>query len=199
MLDITGKNAFLVLKKYLEKTDQKRFEHSIRVAQTGKILAEKWGVSKEDAIIAGLLHDIGKSLSKKEMLALCAKNEVEMFDFELFENITALHGKASALLFEQEFNKEDIERFNAISNAISSHVAGSEKMSDLEKIIFIADNIEPEKKTDLLSKIQFGELSEPNECIRRIIEDKAKRANKEKRELNPMLNCTLETIDKGER
>ena len=44
MLDITRKNALLVLRKYLEKTNEKRFEHSIRVAQTGKILATKWGV-----------------------------------------------------------------------------------------------------------------------------------------------------------
>ncbi len=199
MLDITRKNALLVLRKYLEKTNEKRFEHSIRVAQTGKILATKWGVSKEDAIIAGLLHDIGKSLNKREILELCIRNKVELFDFELFENITSLHGKASALLFEQEFNKNDIERFHTISVAISSHVAGSENMSDLEKIVFIADNVEPGKKNDILKKIESNEISEINECIREIIKLKIKRANKEERELNPMLKCTLDTINNNER
>lgn len=199
MLDITEENAFLVLKKYLEKKDPKRFEHSIRVAQTGKILAVKWGVSKEDAIIVGLLHDIGKALSKRDMLALCVQNGVELFDFELFENITALHGKVGALLFEQEFNKKDIERFNAISDAISSHVAGSENMSDLAKIVFIADNIEPKRENNILLRIQSGEFDELNEYIKRIIKNKAMRANIKKRELNPMLNCTLEIIDEEER
>lgn len=199
MLDITPKNAFLVLKKYLEKKDQKKFNHSIRVAQTGCILAKKWTIPKENVIIAGLLHDIGKSLSKRQMLELCMRNKVEIFDFEMFENITALHGKAGALLFKQEFNNNNIKKFNNIFEAISCHVAGSENMSDLAKIIFIADNIEIERKNDILSKIQSGEYSKPNECIRRIIMDKIERANKDNRETNPILNCTLETLDKEER
>ncbi len=199
MLDITIHNAFLISKKYLETTNPKKFEHSLRVAQIGQILATKWGVSKKDAIITGLLHDIGKSLNKREMLELCAKNKINMFDFELFENITALHGKAGALLFEQEFNKNDLERFNAISAAISSHVAGSENMSDLGKIIFIADNVEPDKRNDIFKNIEAGKFKEPNECIREIIKLKVKKSNHSERELNPMLLCTLEAIDEEER
>lgn len=199
MLDITGKNALLVLKKYLEENDRKKFEHSIRVAQIGKMLAEKWNVSKEDTIIACLLHDIGKSLSRMEMLELCTRSGIILYDFEIFDNIGALHGKVGSLLFEKEFDRNDSERFNRISHAISFHIAGDETITELDKIVFIADNVEPEKGNDLLSRIQADEFREPNECIIRIIKDKRDRASREERELNPMFDCTLKAIEDEER
>lgn len=195
MLDLNAKNAFLVLKKYLEGSNQSKFEHSIRVAQTCKELAKKWNVPVEDAVIAGLLHDIGKSLTRMQMLALCARSEVPLYDFEIYDNLSALHGKVSSLIFEEEFNKDDAGRFDSISQAISTHVAGSENMSILDKVLFIADNVEPDKGNDLLSKIQSGEINDPNDCIRRIIKVKIDKSMKKDRELNPMLNCTLNMID----
>ncbi len=195
MLDINVENALIILKKYLGNTNPKKYEHSIRVAKTCKMLADKWNISTSDAIIAGLLHDIGKSLSKMQMLELCSRNGTTLYDFEIFDNLTALHGKVGALIFEKEFNKTDITRFNAISKAISSHVTCSENMTDLEKVVFIADNIEPKRKNNLLSKIQSGKINNPNECIVKIIKNKIKKANKKKREPNPLLNATLESID----
>lgn len=195
MLDITIENALTILKKYLEGSNQKKFEHSIRVAKTSKILAKKWNVSTEDAIIAALLHDIGKAFSRRELLALCARNGIELYDFEIFDNLTALHGKVSSLLFEKEFNKNDKEKFEAISNAISSHVAGNEHMNDLEKVLFIADNIEPDKGNDILLQIQSGKIKDPNECIKRIIKEKIEKSNKKGQELNPMLHATLASIE----
>lgn len=198
-MDITVENAFIILKKYLENSNQDKFEHSIRVAKISKILAQKWDTSVWDAIIAGLLHDIGKSMSRKEMLDLCARNGITMYDFEIFDNLTALHGKVSSLLFESEFNKNDMERFHAISHAISNHVAGNESITLLDKVIFIADNIEPNRGNDILSRIQSGEITSPDECIKIIIEDKLKRAKEKGREPNPLLNCPLEDSLDNER
>ena len=107
-----------------------------------KIFAKRWNASVDDAIIAGLLHDIGKSQSKKEMLSLCMRNNITIYDFELWGNPIALHGKIGSFLFEKEFNKNEPERFNQISHAISCHVAGSDDMNLLDKIVFIADYIE---------------------------------------------------------
>lgn len=194
-MDITAKNAFLVLKKYLGTTNKDKFEHSIRVAKVSKILAQKWNAPVEDAIIAALLHDIGKSMNSMEMLNLCMKNGLTIYDFELLENLMALHGKVSSLLFEKEFSKDDITRFKSISHAISSHIAGDKTMTILDKVIFIADNIEPERGNNILSKIQSDEVNDPNECIKMIIRDKSERARKNNRELNPLFNLTLDSID----
>ena len=103
------------------------------------------------------------------------------------------------MLYFLNKNLIKIERFNAISTAISSHVAGSENMNDLGKIIFIADNVEPDKRNDIFKNIEAGKFKDLNECIREIIELKVKKSNKSERELNPMLLCTLEAIDEEER
>ena len=169
-----------------------------------KILANKWSPSiKNDAIIAGLLHDIGKSMNRLELIRFCSENNVTMYDFEIFDNLTALHGKASSLLFEKEFKgkieETEIARFNAISHAISCHVAGSETMTLLDKILFIADNIEPKRGNNILSQIKSGETKSPNKYIEQIIQYKLKKSDEQNRIHNPFLDSTLSTIQNEER
>ena len=191
-MDITIENAYSVLKKYLGNSD--KFEHSIRVAQTSKLLAKKWNAPINDSVIAGLLHDIGKSINKNEMLKLCIKHNLTIYDFEIYCTLSALHGKVGSILFEQEFNKKDIYKFNSISNAIKNHVAGNSVMNILDKIIFIADNVEPARPNDFLLHIQSGEINDCNECIKIIIDDKLKRAKQKNREINPLLIETLDSV-----
>ena len=102
-MDITIENAKEILKKYL-KNNKERLYHSIRVAKIAKILAQKNNEAVEDAVIAALLHDIGKSMTQSELLSLCASNETLMYDFEIFQLPNALHGKAGAIIFEKEFD-----------------------------------------------------------------------------------------------
>lgn len=146
-MNITINHAREVLKKYLTE-NKKKLDHSIRVAEVAKILAEKNNVPVDEAVIASLLHDIGKSMTGQEMLALCASKEVTMYDFEIFQSPEALHGKAGSILFEKEFDRDsDPEKFDRIKHAISSHVAGADdRMTELDKIVYVADNIEPEKE-----------------------------------------------------
>lgn len=197
MLDITVGNAYKVLKKYLESSNPDKFEHSIRVAGTCKILAKKWCNSDEfikTATICGLLHDIGKSVNEEKMLSLCLQKNVPLYDFELLESPKALHGKVGAILFENEFNKKDIEKFNAISHAISSHTAGNETMSLLDKITFISDNIEPQKDKELFELIKHDNTKSPNKFVKIIIKKKLKRAKENHRVANPLLKCTKKII-----
>lgn len=195
-MKLSIKNAFLTLEKYLKDVNKSQFEHSCRVAQTSQILAKKWDETiLEDAIIASLLHDIGKSISRQQMLNLCSRKNLTLYDFDIFESPVALHDKVSAIIFEEVFDKTDSNRFHCISHAISCHTSGDTNMNLLDKIIFIADNIEPKKRKEILSSIQSGELNSPDECIRIIIEKKIEKANHKNLELNPMLIHTLESID----
>ena len=212
-MNITINNAREVLKKYLTE-NKKKLDHSIRVAEVAKILAEKNNVPVDEAVIASLLHDIGKSMTNKEMLALCASKEVTMYDFDIFQSPGALHGKAGAILFEKEFDRDsNPEKFDRIKHAISSHVAGADdKMTELDKIVYVADNIEPQKEkrnhsketenqteTDsLLSKIENGEIADLDTCIQILIEGKKQRAEKRGMECNPLVDNILNTDD-GER
>lgn len=209
-MDITINNTKEVLKKYL-KGNKKKLYHSIRVAKVAKILAEKNNVPVDEAVIAALLHDIGKSMTGKEMLELCSSKEVMMYDFEIFALLNSLHGKAGAILFEKEFDrKSNPEKFDRIQHAISSHVAGSDdKMNMLDKIVYVADNIEPEKEKrnhsketenqteteSLLSKILNGEIADIDTCIQILIEGKKQRAEKRGMECNPLVDNILNTDD----
>ena len=179
MLEITIENAYKILKKYLECSNPNKFEHSIRVAGTCKILAKKW-------------------CSSEKMLSLCLQKNLPLYDFELFETPKALHGKVGAILFESEFNNKDIKKFNAISHAISSHTTGNETMNLLDKITFIADNIEPKKDEELFNLIKHDNTNSPNEYIKMIIKKKLKRAKENHRIPNPLLKCTKNSL-KDER
>ena len=196
LFDITRENALIILEKYLKKENYEKYKHSIRVAKICKVLAQTWNAPVEDAIISGLLHDIGKSMNKQELLTLCMKKNLTIYDFELYANPMALHGKISSLLFEDEFNTKEPERFKNISHAISCHVAGSTDMNILDKVLFISDNIEPKKRIDLLHNVADGIINSPDECIKKIINDKISKSIEQKREVNPLLHSTLDSLER---
>lgn len=196
-MKLSKKNAMLTLETYLKDTNIKKYEHSLRVADMCQILAKKWNTSlSEDASIAGLLHDIGKSIKPKEMLYECIIKKLTLYEFSIFETPVALHGKISAMIFEKVFDdKVDLDRVKAISHAISCHVTGNTNMNLLDKILFIADNIEPAKNNNIFSEIQSGELTSPNECVEQIILLKDLNAIEHHRILDPLLLNTLQNLD----
>ena len=200
-MKITIENAKKVLIKYLGKNTEK-VNHSIRVAEIAKKLAEKCGENVKEAVIAALLHDIGKSMNEQEMLNLCLRKETTVYDFELYGYTMALHGKVGAIIFEQEFDKSiDPIAFDRIKQAISYHVAGGEEhMSKLDKIIYIEDNIEAKKQKryenknirNLVDKLENNEKIDIDEYVKIIIEEKKKRAKQEGRIVNPLVDNILE-------
>lgn len=192
-MEINIENAQIILKKYLDGTN--KYEHSYRVAKISRILADKWGESVSDAVVVALLHDIGKCMNKQQMLSICSRNNVTLYDFEIFENILSLHGRVSAILFEEEFKGNDAEKMKHISHAISSHVAGDSEMTLLDKIIFVADNLDmKEGSKEILDRILSDELN-PDESVEMIIQEKVKRNNHKKRIMNPLLDITNKGID----
>lgn len=196
-MKLSKKNAMLTLETYLKDANILKYEHSLRVAEMCQILAKKWNPSlSEDAIIAGLLHDIGKSVKRKEMLYECAIKKLTLYDFSIFETPVALHGQISAMIFEKVFDdKSDLDRVKPISHAISCHSTGDTNMNLLDKILFIADNIEPAKNNNIFSEIQSGELTSPNECVEQIILLKDLNAIEHHRILDPLLLNTLQNLD----
>lgn len=136
------REELLHIKKELSKKLKKeRFEHTVGVMYTSASLAMRYGANIEKAMTAGLLHDCGKYCSAKEQLKLCEKYEIALTDLE--RSMPALiHAKLGAYLAENEYGIKDAE----VLDAITYHTTGRPKMTMLEKIVYIADYIEPNRR-----------------------------------------------------
>ncbi len=131
------------------KLSTNRYQHSFNVADVAKKLAKQFGVDEEIAYIAGLLHDYAKGLPATELLKIAEENQLIEDDIEyLIPDI--LHAKVGAFLLEQE----NIAKEPEILNAIAYHTLGAKDMSDLDKIIFLADMIEPGRDYPAMQRLQ---------------------------------------------
>ena len=115
--------------------NDERYEHSVGTAQCAEVLAEKFGLDKEKAYFAGLIHDCAKCLPKDEMQNIIKQTELVCGEFE---NSKTHHAPAGVVIARKEFGVDDEE----ILSAIRWHTIGKLNMSDFEKIIFLADKIE---------------------------------------------------------
>ena len=123
----------------LEKgLDAKRFGHTIGVAYTAACIAMRYDYDMDKAYLAGLLHDCAKGLTHKERLSYCAKYGLKVSEIE-DANPALLHAKVGADMCRRKFKIEDDE----ICSAVLYHTTGHPDMSMLDKIIYIADYIEP--------------------------------------------------------
>ena len=147
------------IRKKMEKTlDSARFEHTLGVTYTAACLAMRYDADITKAQIAGLLHDCAKCLTNEKRIFLC-KHNIQMNEAEL-KNPQLLHAKVGSFLAMEEFDIHDQDIINAILN----HTTGRPDMSLLEKIIYIADYIEPMRykasRLPEIRKIAFQDLDE---------------------------------------
>lgn len=126
------------LKKVLKK---KRYHHTIGVRYTAQAMAMCFGEDIVKAGYAGVLHDCAKYVSDEEMLSECKKYRISCSEAEK-KKPSLLHAKLGACYAKEIYGIEDEQ----ILGAIRWHTTGKPSMNNLEKIVFIADYIEPERK-----------------------------------------------------
>ena len=139
-----------------DNLSEKRYIHSIGTAECARDLAIKFGLDSEKAYMAGLLHDCAKCFSNEKLLEII-NNNLNVQKVELM-NYKTLHAPVSAFIAKNNFGVED----NEILSAIRWHTLGKIDMTDFEKIIFLADKIEPKTRDkDYLDDVS-GYLDEEN-------------------------------------
>lgn len=183
-----SKTDIIKLRKAMKKVqDAKRFEHTLGVAYTAAALAMKYDEDIHKAQIAGLLHDCAKCLKDEKILAICEENKTSISDIER-RNPFLLHAKAGAALAKDKYDVDDEDIINAIYN----HTTGRPGMSRLEKIIFIADYMEPGRKSapnlSLIRKMAFEDL---DETLCKILQDTLNYLNKTDGEVDPATEVTF--------
>lgn len=136
------KEQYISIRKSLKKLLKKeRYEHTLGVMYTAASLAMCHGADMEAAMLAGLLHDCGKYGTGKEQIARCREYDIPLTESEL-QMPALVHAKLGAYLAEHEYGITEKE----VLSAICFHTTGKADMTLLEKIIYIADYIEPGRK-----------------------------------------------------
>ena len=119
---------------------EKRYRHSLGVMETAVEMAEIFGVDTEKARLAGLLHDCAKDIERSKRIPLCKELGVKL-DAVKKDQKGLIHADLGAKMVETEFGITDPE----IIDAVKYHTLGRENMTDLEKILYLADIIEPNR------------------------------------------------------
>ena len=190
------------IKKYLKKhLTKERYHHTIGVAYTAMSMAMKYNPQPDNnefmvkAEIAGLLHDCAKCMDNDKKIRICDKNQISYSKIEA-ENPYLLHGKVGAYIARKEFNILDED----ILNAITWHTTGRPDMSLLEKIIFVADYIEPSRRPipelNLIRQLAFTDI---DQAVIKILENTLKYLNEKGNPIDDMTQKTYDSYIRTER
>lgn len=156
------------IKKILKiELDVDRYEHTIGVMYTAAALAMRYEYDIEKAQLAGLLHDCAKAIPNKTKLELCRQAHIPITKSEE-TNPFLLHAKLGAHFATEKYGVDDVE----ILDAIKCHTTGKPDMGLLDKIVYIADYIEPKRnKAKNLAVIRKTAFTDLDEALYMILSD----------------------------
>ena len=156
-----------IRKKLKKVQDKDRYEHTKGVMYTAGCLAMAYVYDMQKAMLAGLLHDCAKCIPNKKKLKMCSQHHISVSEFEQ-EHPFLLHAKLGAYVAKAKYDVTD----ENILSAITWHTTGKPEMTLLEKIVYIADYIEPKRdkapNLAIVRKLAFQDL---DECMYKILGD----------------------------
>ncbi|WP_027107673.1 bis(5'-nucleosyl)-tetraphosphatase (symmetrical) YqeK [Lacticigenium naphthae] len=161
------------------KMTELRFQHVLRVEKTALLLAKIHKVDTEKTSIAALSHDYVKDLPDEEMRDVIISENMDLELLQYGSNIW--HGPVAAVLMKKRFGINDQE----ILDAIKYHTVGSPHMGSLEKIIYVADFIEPGRNFKGIERARELAKSNLDETVGYITEETLNYLLKEKMRIYP--------------
>ncbi|MBD9010511.1 MAG: HD domain-containing protein [Clostridiales bacterium] len=150
------------IKKYLENAlSEKRFKHSLGVAEEAERLADKYGTDKKKAYLAGLVHDVAKEIDTDSARNMLKDRFGIRVDPVTYNVPKLLHAPLGACLAQTEFGIFDAE----ILDAVKYHTTAKADMSLLTKIIYMADYIEPNRDFEGVEELRKQAYQDLDEAI----------------------------------
>ena len=175
-------------KKLKKEMDKERFAHTLGVMYTAAALAMAYQTNIEQAMCAGLLHDCAQCIPNKKKLKLCEEYEIPIRTSER-RCPFLLHAKLGAYFAEHKYEVSD----PMILHAIEVHTTGEPQMNTLDKIIYIADYIEPNRENaPNLSEIRKLAFEDLDRAMLQILSDTLAYLRAKGGELDPL---TVQTFD----
>lgn len=186
--DKREQNLYKKLNKKMKKhLKEHRYIHSVGVSYTAASLAMRYGADINEAMIAGILHDCAKKYDGMQLLAMCDKYGVLPTESQRV-NPELLHAVIGSAMAKKEYGIKN----QGILDAISSHTTGHADMSLLEKIIFIADYIEPARdKAPNLSEIRRVAFEDIDKAIVMVCKATIEYVSKKENSIDPTTEETL--------
>ena len=120
---------------------RKRYAHSLRVARLSASLARAHGEDPWRALTAGMLHDLARLYSRERLLEECTARNMPIDAFERAHPLV-LHSRLGAELAGERYGVRDEE----VLSAIRLHTLAAPQMTVLDKIIYLADSLEPDRE-----------------------------------------------------
>ena len=169
-------------KKLKTKLSASRYEHSLSVSFTCVCLAMRYEYPLDKAELAGLMHDCAKCVPNREKLKLCKKHKIHVSLSEE-RNPFLLHAKLGAYFAKKRYGVKDKE----VLHAIQVHTTGEPEMNLLDKILYIADYIEPNRdKAPDLAEVRRLAFEDLDKAMMKILSDTLDYLNERGGELDPM-------------
>ena len=131
-------NRDQIINTLSQYVSEKRLAHCIRVEETALGLADRFGVENDLVTPAALLHDLCREYTEDLLLKLAINFGIVVDDIEKTEPIL-LHGSVAAVLAHRELGINEPQ----ILEAITLHITGGPQVTNLTKLIYISDFIEP--------------------------------------------------------
>ena len=167
-----------------------RVRHVLGCRDTSMELARRWGASETDAARAGLLHDITKALDGPLQLTLCAEYGIILDKFSA-KNPKTLHALTGSLVAERIFGENP-----AVVAAIRSHTTGKRDMNMLEKIIYVADYMEPNRDFPGVDRLRDLAYTDMDGALRLGLTMTLEMLKEQGREISPESKEALAYLDK---
>ncbi|MBQ7328587.1 MAG: nicotinate (nicotinamide) nucleotide adenylyltransferase [Oscillospiraceae bacterium] len=156
-----------------------RVAHILGCRDTAAELARRWGANETDAARAGLLHDITKALDGPLQLTLCREYGM-MLDAFHEKNPKTLHAITGSLVADRIFGEN-----REVVAAIRSHTTGKANMNTLEKILYVADYMEPNRDFPGVEKLRELAFTDLDKALKLGLEMTLKLLKEQGREISP--------------
>lgn len=168
---------------------EKRVRHVIGCSETAVELARLYGQDEVVARRAGILHDITKALNDEEQLHLCEKYAIILNQLER-ENPKLLHAKTGATVARRIFGESD-----AVYEAVYWHTTGKAGMSTMEKIIYLADYMEPNRDFEGVQELRRLAYTDLNAALLLGLKMSVEQLTKRRLEIDPNSLAALQSLE----
>lgn len=142
------KNIDYIKNWLIENLSEKRYNHSLGCADTARKLAEIFKLDTDKAYITGLIHDCAKNMDNDNLIKIIREDIKTGYLESELKNPKTFHAIVGAYLVQKEFEIDDKEIISAVRN----HTIGAPDMTLFDKIIFLADKIEPNSRDEKYTK-----------------------------------------------